>query len=201
MNWNPGISEDLNSLKYMKRIFIAVKVDPGGELLRIISSLKALLAAENIKWVDPANIHITLAFLGDTEEKRIKTIAQMLEGECARFHEFEFLLAGTGVFKNYWDPRILWAGIQSAERLIQLNNIIAEGLKLNGFEIEDRQFRPHLTLGRIKSLKGTENLKTVLERYRDNQFQIVHVNEVILFESILKQTGPIYKSLGNFRLS
>ena len=55
----------------MKRIFIAVKVNPEGELLRMFSSLKAILGAENIKWVDPANIHLTLAFLGDTDEKRI----------------------------------------------------------------------------------------------------------------------------------
>jgi 2'-5' RNA ligase len=86
------------------------------------------------------------------------------------------------------------------ERLIQLNNIIAEGLKLDGFKIEERQFKPHLTLGRIKSVKNIENLKTMLERYKDNQFQIVHVNEVILFESILVQTGPIYKSLGKHLL-
>jgi 2'-5' RNA ligase len=184
----------------MKRIFIAIKVNPEGELLRMFSLLKAALGAENIKWVDPANIHLTLAFLGDAEEKRIRALSSMLKGSCAGFGEFDFNLTGTGVFKNFRDPRVLWAGIQSAERLIQLNNIIAEGLKLDGFRIEERQFKPHLTLGRVKSVRDTENLKTVLERYRDNQFQIVHVNEVILFESILLQTGPIYKSLGKYTL-
>lgn len=54
----------------MKRIFIAVKVEAGAKVLRMISTFKALLADESIKWVDPVNIHITLAFLGDTEEKR-----------------------------------------------------------------------------------------------------------------------------------
>jgi 2'-5' RNA ligase len=185
----------------MKRVFIAVKVEPGGELLRMFTSLKALLGAENIKWVDPANIHLTLAFLGDTEEKRIKILSGMLKKKCNGFGPFDFVLAGLGVFKNFRDPRVLWVGIRSTERLIQLNNIIAEGLKLNGFEIEERQFKPHLTLGRVKSLKDTENLKILLESYRDVQFQTVRINEVILFESILSQTGPIYKSLGNFPLS
>jgi 2'-5' RNA ligase len=185
----------------MKRIFIAIKVDPGGELLRMFSSLKAVLGAEIIKWVDPANIHLTLAFLGDTEEKRIKILSGMLKERCTGFGEFDFELAGTGVFKNYMDPRVIWTGIRSAGKLSILNNLISEGLKLNGFEIEDRVFRPHLTLGRLKSVRDTENLKSVLERYRDSQFQIVHVTEVILFESILKQTGPIYKSLGNFSLT
>jgi 2'-5' RNA ligase len=114
---------------------------------------------------------------------------------------YGFILAGTGVFKNFRDPRVIWVGIHSSEKLLILNDIISDGLRENGFEIDERQFRPHLTLGRIKSVKDTENLKTVLERYRDNQIQIVRVNEVILYESILMQTGPLYKPLGNFALA
>ncbi len=184
----------------MKRIFIAVKVDPGEELLRMFSSLKAMLVAENIKWVDQANIHLTLSFQGDTEEKRIGLLSRMLSDTCTGFGEFEFNLTGTGVFKNFRDPRILWVGIRSAEKLIQLNKIISEGLILNGFETEERQFKPHLTLGRVKSVKDTENLKILMESYRDVQFQVVHTNEVILFESILTQTGPIYKSIAKYNL-
>jgi len=185
----------------MKRIFIAVKTDPQGDLLRMFSSLKARLGAENIKWVDPANLHLTLAFLGDTEEKKIAVLKSMLNDKCSGFGNFDFHLTGTGVFKNFRDPRVLWVGIRSAERLIQLNKIISEGLKIIGFELEERQFKPHLTLGRVKSIKDTENLKIMLESYRDVHFQTVHVNEVILFESILMQAGPIYKALGNYNLT
>lgn len=184
----------------MKRIFIAVKVNPGDELLRMFSSLKTIPGAESIKWVDPANLHLTLAFLGDTDEKKIAVIKNMLCNTCSGFGEFDFNLTGTGVFKNFRDPRVLWVGIRSAERLIQLNKNIAEGLKLNGFEIEEREFKPHLTLGRVKSLRDTGNLKILLESYRDVQFQIVQVSEVILYESILMQTGPIYKPLGKYPL-
>ena len=185
----------------MKRVFIALKVFPEGDLLRMISSLKALLGSENIKWVDPANIHLTLAFLGDTEEKRIKILTDILREKCTGFHEFEFVLAGTDIFKNFRDPRIIWIGIMYSEKLMMLNNIVTDSLRENGFIVEEREFRPHLTLGRIKSIRDTENLKSALERYRDKQIQSVHVSEVILFESILSQTGPIYKSLGNFPLS
>ena len=110
----------------MKRVFIAVKVDPDGELLRMISSLKAVLAVENIRWVDPANIHITLAFLGDTGEDKIKILAGMLKEICSGFHEFDFILAGTGVFKNYRDPRVIWVGIKSPEKLYALEKKISE---------------------------------------------------------------------------
>ena len=127
-------------------------------------------------------------------------LAEMLKDKCSGFHEFSFILAGTGVFKNYRDPRIIWVGIKSPEKLYALENKIAEGLKASGLVSEERPFKPHLTLGRVKSLSDTENLKTVLERYRDNQIQIVHVSEVVLYESILKQTGPLYKPIGKYPL-
>jgi RNA 2',3'-cyclic 3'-phosphodiesterase len=185
----------------MKRVFIAVKVDPDDALQRMISTLQSLLAAEKIKWVDPVNIHITLAFLGDTEEKKIEAIAGMLKDKCSGFQEFDFKLAGAGVFKNSRDPRIIWAGITSQDKLCALENRIAEGLKSIGFVIEERQYKPHLTLGRVKSVRDTKNLKNILDRYSGFEFQRVDVKEVILYESILSQTGPIYKSLGNFPLS
>lgn len=184
----------------MKRVFIAVKVDPDTGLMRMISTLKSALLKENIRWVDPVNIHITMAFLGDTEDEKIKILAGMLKERCSGFAEFDFMLAGAGVFKNYRDPRIIWAGIKSPEKLYALENKISEGLKSTGFVIEEREFKPHLTLGRIKSCKDTGNLKTFLERYKDIEFQKVEVKEVILYESILTLTGPIYKSLGSYSL-
>ena len=69
----------------MKRIFIALKVVPGDVLLRMLSSLKSLLGNEKIKWVDPENIHLTLAFLGDTEDERIKVAGIMLKNACSGF--------------------------------------------------------------------------------------------------------------------
>ena len=185
----------------MKRLFIAVKTDLEGDLLRMFSSLKATLGAENIKWVDPANLHLTLAFLGDTEEKRIGSLHPMLGEKCSGFGVFDFILAGAGIFKNFRDPRVIWVGIRSAEKLTMLYNLINQGLKNIGFELEERQFRPHLTLGRIKSVRDNDNLKSFLEKYKDTEFQKVEVREVILFESILLQTGPIYKALGNYTLS
>ncbi len=182
----------------MKRIFIAIKVEPDAALLEMISSLKSLLAAESIKWVDPSSIHLTIAFLGDTDEKRIKILNSMLNYKCPGFNEFEFILAGTGVFKNIRDPRVIWAGIRSSGRLSDLNVVISAGLKETGFNIEERPFKPHLTLGRVKSVKNTENLKFVLDKYSETEFQTVLVKEVILFESILQQTGPVYKPLGDF---
>lgn len=184
----------------MKRIFIALKVEPGETLLRMFSSLKALPGNEKITWVAPGNIHLTIAFLGDTEDERIMVAGIMLKQKCTGFGEFGFNLSGAGVFRNFKDPKVIWIGIGNSGKLFQLNDLIITGLKDTGFKVEERQFNPHITLGRVKSIKDTEALKSAVDRYQNTFIQEVRVSEVILYESILKPTGPIYKPIGKFSL-
>jgi 2'-5' RNA ligase len=108
----------------MKRIFIAVKIDPGETLLNVISSFKTGLKDEQIKWTESENFHITLAFLGDTEDAKVKAIYNMLRPTCEGFGEFEIMIKGAGVFKNFQDPRIIWTGIETSEKLNKLYDSI-----------------------------------------------------------------------------
>jgi RNA 2',3'-cyclic 3'-phosphodiesterase len=185
----------------VKRIFIALKIDAGPNLLGILYSFKSLAGGEKITWVDPLNIHLTLAFLGDTEEDRIKIAGLMLKRECSGFGEFTFTLKGAGLFRSFRDPRVIWIGIENPEMLLRLNDKILTGLRDTGFRIVERPFKPHITLGRIKLLKSPEILKLFLEKYGEAEIQEVNVREVILYESILKPAGPIYKPIGRFILS
>ncbi len=184
----------------MKRIFIALKVDAGENLIAMISSFKSGLSKDLIKWTNPENIHLTLAFLGDTEEKLIKAITSMLNEKCKGSGKFEFIIKGAGIFRNLRDPRIIWTGIEPSEKLSHDNEIIVNGLKGLDIKIEDRPFNPHLTIGRIKHLNDSERLKALTEEFRNTKIQKVPVNEVILYESILQQNGPVYKSLAKFNL-
>jgi RNA 2',3'-cyclic 3'-phosphodiesterase len=184
----------------MKRIFIAIKVEPSKSLLSLISTLQSELKDESIKWTNISNIHITLAFLGDTEEGMISDIGQMLKNKCVGTGEFELVLSGAGVFRNIADPRIIWAGIRHNDRLSQLNTIIMQGLRELNIKMEERPYNPHLTLGRIKHLRNSAHLKGLIERIHDSELQIVPVKEVILYESILQQTGPVYKPVSMIRL-
>ncbi len=185
----------------MKRSFIAIKAEPEESFQRMYSSLISLLGDEKITWVSRENIHVTLVFLGDLEEEMIKAAERVLKQSCSGFGEFELSLSGAGIFKNLKDPRVIWAGIENPDRLTELNNLISNGLKNTGFKIEERQFRPHVTIGRIKSIKNTDNLRSAIERYQGTFLQKVHVSEVILYESILKPGGPVYISQGKFRLN
>lgn len=185
----------------MKRIFIALKIDPGNTLIRMMSTIRALTGNEKINWVDPVNLHLTLAFLGDTGEERIKIADIAVREKCRGFGEFSFDLRGTGVFRDFRDPRVIWAGIGESSRLASLNDLVMSGLKDTGFRLEERPFRPHLTLGRVKFIKNTAALESALQNYRDTHFQQVDIGEVIMYESILRPEGPVYKPLGRYRLS
>lgn len=190
----------MQTIHDMKRIFIAVKIDPGPILLNMISDFRNTLKDEKIKWSETGNLHITIAFLGDTEDNKIKEVSQMLSKVCEGSGKFNMLIKGAGVFKNLKDPRVIWTGIEHSGEMNKLYNSINAGLKDIGLSPEERPFSPHLTLGRIKSIKNIDVLKSLVARYMESEIQKQQVNEVILFESILFHTGPVYKPLGIFVL-
>lgn len=184
----------------MKRIFIAVRIVPEEALSAMIASFRNGMPDDRIKWTDTGNIHITLAFPGNTEDSIIPAISRMLSEKCSAYEEFEIEIKGAGVFKSIADPRILWAGIERQEKLSALAHIVADGLNDLGIQLEDRPYNPHLTIGRIKHITDRESFTKLIAKYRDQKLQTIRVKEIILYESILKQTGPEYKPLGVFKL-
>ncbi len=184
----------------MKRVFVAIKVDPGETLINWISSIHKALSRESIKWTEPDNLHITLAFLGDTEESVIKKLSAALKDRCNGYGSFELIIRGAGVFKSLNDPRVIWTGIESSEMLSGLNLLVRQGIEDTGIELENRPFRPHLTLGRIRTLNPHSGLDELIQKNRTIELQRATVNEIILYESILLKTGAVYKPLDKFVL-
>jgi RNA 2',3'-cyclic 3'-phosphodiesterase len=184
----------------MKRVFVAIKVDPGEYLTKWISSLHKALEKESIKWTEAENLHITLAFLGDTEESVIKKLSIALKKRCEGSGKFELTLRGAGVFKSLKDPRVIWTGIDSSEKLTALNLLVHYSLEDSGIESENRPFMPHLTLGRIRSLSPNSGLDELIQKNKAVELQKTEVKEIILYESILLKTGAVYKPLYKFIL-
>jgi RNA 2',3'-cyclic 3'-phosphodiesterase len=184
----------------MKRIFIAIKVDPGKTMLNMIASFKSGLKDEIIKWTETGNIHVSLVFLGETEDKVIPSIIGMLHHKCGNQGSFILKIKGSGVFKSVNDPRIIWTGIEKSGELERLHADIASGLADIGIRIEERSYNPHLTLGRIKKLGDGNKLGPLIKKYTMEEIQVVPVNEVILYESMLRPSGPVYVPLKKFRL-
>ena len=184
----------------MKRIFIAVKIKLTEETISLIGNIKAKLQNENIKWVKLNDVHITLKFLGDTQEDNILNMSNALLPIINKIQVFQFDLIKIGVFKNISQPRVLWMGIKNKDNLQLLNKNIEDTLDNLGFEKSKQNYSPHLTLGRIKFLKNKNILKEILDGYTSKYFQSVQVNEIIVYESLLTPTGSVYKEIHKIEL-
>jgi RNA 2',3'-cyclic 3'-phosphodiesterase len=195
-----GFKKKAGSKDGVKRIFIALKVDPDENIVNMMSSLSARFHREGIRLINIDNIHITLAFLGNTEEEMVKRVISILDTICNNFVRFDLSLKGIGVFKNIDNPRVLWIGIESSDELMALNRNLVKGLREAEFDLEDRAFNPHLTLCRIKYINDKQAFIGFLGNYQNLFFQKVPVDEVVLYESILLQSGPVYNPVARFRL-
>ncbi len=183
-----------------KRLFIAVKVKFGQETTKAFHYIQRQLEREKIKWVDPDNVHLTIKFLGDTDEELIDDIKQSLENITQAFPPTRLKMKSMGVFPGMHRPRVLWLGLEHDPVVWQMAATIEQAMTSLGFEPEERDFKPHITLGRIKFLRDRRTLQHLLDKYNNHFFQEIPVDKIILYESQLQPSGPIYTPLGRFRL-
>jgi len=177
------------------RCFIAIDI---GEAMKkeLESFMKGLKKyGPDIKWLSGDHIHLTLKFLGNTDETLADRIKTSLKSVASCHRKFSLTAAGVGVFPDYSKPRVLWVGINRSEELDLLYNNIESAMELLGYERETRKFRPHLTIARVKSQKGLTPLLKELRGYKDREFGKIDVSEVLLMKSTLKPTGAEYERL------
>ena len=106
-----------------------------------------------------------------------------------------------GAFPNIKNPRVLWLGlIDEKQVLVPLQEHLESTLQTIGFQVEDRAFRPHLTLGRMNSGRGKDELIVRIQKYKEERFGDFEVKELILFKSDLRPAGPIYTPLKQIKL-
>jgi 2'-5' RNA ligase len=175
------------------RGFIAVEVKPSPEILSFLHDLESCGA--DLKIVELENIHITLKFLGDTDESKVGQITAAIAQAAAGVSCFEAKLKGAGVFPSPKFVRVVWAGIEGAEPLAQIASKLEDLLALLGFEREKRAFSLHLTVARVRSPCGSERLAPVLEKYRNADFGALPVAEIKLKKSVLSREGPTYSDV------
>ncbi|OGW75460.1 MAG: 2'-5' RNA ligase [Omnitrophica bacterium RBG_13_46_9] len=177
------------------RTFIALELseEVQEELARIQGNLK--YAGADIKWAKPDNIHLTLKFLGEVEENKLGQIKNILDRIASDNKPFELKLFKLGGFPSLDQPRVLWVGTDNG--CVEAETIarsIEEGLEKIGFPKEDRPFRVHLTLGRLKSGKNKVQLRQKLLSL-EVQPKSCAIRHITLFQSTLTPSGPIYKPL------
>jgi len=183
------------------RSFLAIELPATvqAKIGKVVEDARATSA--DVRWVSPGKIHLTLKFFGNIEESKIDSIAATIQGPAGEAKAFPLSVRGTGAFPNLKNPRVIWIGLVDSEgRLAGLQKEVESSLKKIGFESEDRPFHPHLTLGRVKSNHGRQELVRCVEKYREEELGTFQVEKMVLFKSDLTPTGPIYTSLREVRL-
>ncbi len=183
----------------MKRIFAAIKIEPDADMQLMLAQLEAALAHEKIKWVNTANLHLTLHFFGETPDEKVEEIARALQN-VAFTKPFEIRFTKPGIFGSAYKPRVVWLGLQENAPLIKLENEISLAIQPLGYQPDRQNFVPHLTLGRISKLKDTKYFQKVIANCPTFSSEPQIISEIHLYESILHAAGPQYRIIKTYSL-
>ena len=154
-----------------------------------------------VRWTKPENIHLTLKFLGDIDESLLFNIRDVLRKIGAEHSIFELETKGSGAFPSLTRPRIVYAGTGNGlEPLTALREGIEQGLEELGVARDSRPFQAHTTIGRIKTPRITVDANDFLSPFTDTCFGTSQVKDLVLCESQLKRTGPVYRVIERFAL-
>ena len=168
------------------------------EIGRVQNRLRRRISGD-VRWVRPEAIHLTLKFFGDVPVGDLPHISAVMEKMAAAVAPFDLTVGGVGVFPDPQRPRIVWLGMGGdAERLVSFQKGMEREFEEIGFPQEERPFRPHLTLARIRSKKGLTGLDGVLEKgetYAAGRFIATGLS---LFKSDLTPQGAIYTRLAAY---
>jgi 2'-5' RNA ligase len=183
------------------RTFIAIDLEQGLKtaLQGLIQKLKATGA--DVRWTHAGGLHLTMKFLGEVDEDGLATVKKVLEKVAARNPSFPLVFSGTGAFPNDRNPRVLWVGFVAEPALLALQEDIDRELEAGGFAREDRPFRPHLTLGRVKGPGRIQSVILELGQETPESMGGMTVRKVTLFESRLRPEGAEYHVIAEFGLA
>jgi 2'-5' RNA ligase len=180
------------------RLFIALEIP--ATVRAALGEIQGKLrpqAGRGVRWTDPHGIHLTLKFVGEVEAARAEAIRGALAGVHAA-QAVETVFRGLGWFPNARHPRVIWAGVESGPGMAALAGEIERALEPLGIARESREFRPHLTLARIKEAKGLEALRHEVERLGVPEFGRATYTDFDLMQSRLRPQGAEYTRVERF---
>ena len=182
------------------RAFVAIEV-PGPVLDSLVLFQKELSATGgDMKLVERQNLHFTVKFLGEVTESEATEVGARLGRLSPKAADVE--VRGAGAFPTLSHPRVVWAGV-SAEHEALVAAIASDVIgALGGIgEKDDRPFRAHITLGRVRSGRNARQLADLLRSSSGRPFGVARLSELKLKSSVLTPAGPIYKNLGVYPLA
>ena len=180
------------------RAFIAV--DLGSEIGARLAGLQEKVAPfGNFSFVRKGQFHITLKFLGEVNEGDVKFISEQVKSAAKGMKQFTLSLKGAGYFTRGNFVSVVWVGIDKGyEHLKKLGAGLNE--KLKKFGNDDFDFKPHLTIARVKWVKDEEGLVNTIKALEGVNIGEFCVKGLKLKKSVLEPTGPVYSDLETFNL-
>lgn len=184
------------------RTFLALDINDA-ILDRVAESERRIdAAAGKIRWVARTNLHVTLNFLGDLPDEKLSSVCDVAAEVASAFEPFDFGVEGILAVPPGGRLRMFWAGVEDRTgRLVALQAELAKSLSALGLPEENRRFRPHVTLARIRSTRDRLSLKQAAEPFIAEEFGVQHADEVVVYSSRLTPQGSIYTPVAHARFA
>jgi 2'-5' RNA ligase len=179
------------------RVFCAVELPDGvrKQLEEHVLNLRKQIPDAAASWSRVENIHLTLKFFGNVAVDRIPSISAAASRTVAEFSTFRIGIGNTGVFPRPSRPQVLWIGVSDPSgKLSALQERLENEFAAEGFPKENRVYRPHLTIARIRKPEGAQRLADAHLQMQFNATEI-EVKELILFRSELSPKGSKYTAI------
>ncbi|MDD5545839.1 MAG: RNA 2',3'-cyclic phosphodiesterase [Candidatus Omnitrophica bacterium] len=178
------------------RVFIAIEIPPEArdELISVQATLKR--SGADVKWVEPENIHLSLRFIGDVGPDKAEEIKNQLAVVASASKAFELTIKGIGAFPDLDHPGVIWAGVdRGAAESARIADDLEAKLRAIGIAGEEREFHPHITLGRVRSGRNGDKLRGLVETVGFEAGPAIKAEYLTLFMSRLTPQGSVYTAL------
>jgi 2'-5' RNA ligase len=182
------------------RSFISIPIT--NEIGEAISAVQQRIKSfgANVQWESPEKFHLTLKFLGDAEPLRVLSVSDKLKHSFSSQPPFTITFSAAGAFPTIHQPRIVWVGAEPSEQLQAIVRTVEQSASVFGFELEERPFHAHITIGRVKS---NRNIHGLTEALKNIMFEpiILECSEIRIVKSELHPAGSVYSTLDSIRLT
>ena len=183
------------------RAFIAIPLPAEARSLLGEFQDKLRPARADVRWTAVTSIHLTLKFLGEINPAGLPRLTLLLRENTAPIPPLSLGIRGLGAFPDLRNPRVVWCGLEGQiSRLTELQTAVERACTDAGFASEDRPFRPHLTLGRVR---GSSNLRALADYIKIGS-TLAHgfeVRDFHVYQSILRPQGAVYNILETIALT
>ena len=178
----------------MIRTFISLDIPLTDGIAAVLDEMKI---ADNVRPVPEGQIHLTLKFLGDQDERKVERLCSSLRDALSGTGPFDIVVEGVGAFPDMKHPKVVWLGIKDPELLIGLADKVDSVIKGLKMKADDKSFSPHITVGRVTS---RTDLKDFFARYEKTSFCSFTCGHVDVMKSVLTPKGAIHSIIERIEL-